>query len=105
MNDIGEMIERALRAEEPTIARDRFCEQVMAQLPRAKRKMDAAPARRLSLAGAACVGSLATLLLGAPVESLFAGYSEFGELATTLLEVVAIAGILVVPIAWLAFSE
>ena len=103
MNDIGEMIERALRAEEPTIARDRFCEQ--AQLPRAKRRINATLARRLSLAGAACVGSLATLLLGAPVESLFAGYAEFGELATTLLEVVAIAGILVVPIAWLSFSE
>jgi hypothetical protein len=105
MNRTDEIIEKALQAAEPAIAKDGFCERVLLRLPRAKRRVSARLARRLSLAGAACIGSLVTLFLGAPVESLFAGYLEAGGLTATLLGASVVVGIVVVPVLWLICTE
>ena len=105
MKRIDEIIEEALHAAEPSIANDGFCERVVSRLPRKKRAVDGSLARRLSLVAAACIGSVLTLMLGAPFEDLFAGYVELAGPASTLIGASIALGILVVPIVWLMCTE
>jgi len=105
MNRIDEIIEEALRADEPVIPKDQFCERVLSSLPPAKRRIESSAARRLSFAAAAFIGSLVTLLLGAPIEGLFVGYIEHSELISILLGASVVAGVFVIPLLWLMYTE
>jgi hypothetical protein len=105
MERIDERLEIELGAPEPALADDGFSETVLVRLPRARRMMDHAMARRLSLAGAAAFGSALTLLLGVPVESLIATYAEPGELTSALLGASIVAAVLVMPVVWLLYRE
>ena len=105
MDPIDELIEQALRAAEPAIVEDGFRERVLARLPPAGRSRHKSMARYLSLAIAACAGSLVTLLLGLPAEGLLANYVEYDDLVAVLLEPVILASILAAPFAWLIYRE
>lgn len=105
MKRSDEMIQEALLAREPPIERDEFCERVLSRLPRARRRFEGSVARRLSLVAGAAIGSVVTLLLGAPIDGLFADHLEYGELMSPLLGASIVLGALVIPLVWLVLME
>jgi hypothetical protein len=105
MSPIDKTIEEALRATEPAIAEDGFRERVLERLPRARRATSISIARYLSLAIAACAGSLITLLFGLPVDGLLENYIEYGESVSMILAPSIVVGILAAPVAWLMYRE
>ena len=108
MDTRDEKLEGLLRIVEPPIADDGFSEAVLARLPPTKR-LSARAARYLSLAAAACIGSLVTLVTGPPeilpLDLLPAALAEPDGIAATLLRAVAMAALLTVPAAWLLYAE
>ena len=108
MDTRDEKLEGLLRIVEPPIADDGFSEAVLARLPPTKR-LSARTARCLSLAAAACIGSLVTLVAGPPeilpLDLLPAALAEPDGIAATLLRAVAMAALLTVPAAWLLYAE
>lgn len=100
MHDIDPDLERTLRASEPEIGDSGFSDGVLRQLP-AKRS-SRARARRWTLAGAAGLGSVLTMLLAEPVEKML------GSLVTVPAPVITIAALVLivsVSAAWIARSE
>ena len=107
MDGNNERLETLLGIAEPFIADDGFSEAVLARLP--PKRLRAHTARCLSLAVAACVGSLFTLL-GVPpeivpLESLPAVIADGGTLMTSLLTSVAVIALFMAPLAWLVYLE
>jgi len=85
-------IEAALRTPEPSLAEDDFSASVLARLPPRRRR---APARRWTLAGAAALGSVLTLALSPPLESVIASLTPWSVSPAVLSTVAAVAVVLI----------
>lgn len=107
MDSKDEKLEAHVTLAEPSIDDDGFSEAVLARLPR--RRLRARTARCLSLAAAACIGFLATLLGGSPdilpLEILPAVLANSGSLMTSLLTAVAVIALFMTPFGWLVYME
>jgi len=98
MTNHDEGIEPALRATEPEIADAGFSERLLARLP--PKKARRAVPRRWTLAGAAAVGSLATILLAPSVEGVI-GFSVPFAGTTPILTFAALLAVAAGPVFWL----
>ena len=100
MHDTDPDLELRLQASEREIGDAGFTDSVLRQLP-AKRP-SRARARRWTLAGAAALGSLFTMLLAEPIEKML------GSLAIVPAPVITVAAIVLivsVSLAWIVRSE
>jgi hypothetical protein len=98
-----------LHAPEAAIADDGFSERVLHHLPR--RRLGSVASRRWTLAAAAATGSLLTILLAPPVESVFGFARLSGSLQTFVIATLAFVATVAIPLivvfhaelgAWLA---
>jgi hypothetical protein len=64
-----------------------------------------ATARRATLAAAAGVGSLATILLAPPIESVFASLSAVSGVSSEVLTAAAVFVLLAAPAVWLFYID
>ena len=92
-----------LRSAEASIGDDGFSDRVLARLPKRRRRFSTV--RRATLAAAAGVGSLATILLAPPVESLLDGLALFGGSWSAALTAAAIVAILAGPAVWFFYFD
>jgi MFS family permease len=105
MNKQPDQIEAALRMPEPTLADDEFSAKVLARLPQRRRRN---AARRWTLAGAAALGSVLTLALAPPFETVLG--SLLPSLAAwsippSVFSAVAIVAVVMVPALLVFFTE
>jgi len=103
MTRFEERMERELKAAEAPLADDGFTDGVLRRLPTRRRRLQWSP--RWTLAGAAAAGSVLTLVLTPPIETLWqwsGSIAGFVVPAPTLLAFIAFA---VVPLVWLLRSE
>jgi hypothetical protein len=103
MESVERRAEQALRAPEAAIADDGFSESVLERLPR--RRLSSAASQRLTLAGAAAMGSLLTILLAPPVESAFGFARLSGGLQTLLLAALAFVATVGIPLVCVFHAE
>ena len=106
-NSKDERLDAYLSTIEPSIADDGFSEAVLARLP--PKRLRARTARCLSLAAAACIGSLLTLLGASPeilpLEILPAAAAGSGTITTSLLTSLVIVALFMMPLGWLVYVE
>jgi hypothetical protein len=100
MTEADPGLEQVLRTREPEIADAGFSESVLRQLP--ARRSRRGRARRWTLAGAAGLGSLLTLLLAEPVEPMLRSVTV---LPAPMITTVALVLIVSIPLAWILYSE
>ena len=98
MNDHDDRIEAVLRATEPDIADAGFSERMLARMP--PKKAGRAVPRHWTLAAAAAVGSLSTILLAPTIESVV-GYSVPFAGTAPVLTFAALLVVAIGPIPWL----
>jgi hypothetical protein len=103
MESVDRRVEQMLHAPEAAIADDGFSENVLQRLP--KRRVSSAASRRLTLAGAAAMGSLLTILLAPPVESAFGLARLSGGLQTFLLAALAFVATVGIPLICVFHAE
>jgi hypothetical protein len=96
-------LEVALRESETAIGDDGFSDAVMGGLP--ARRLSRVAARRLTLGGAALVGSVLTSVLGAPLETAFSSLVLEGGYGLSGIAAVAVIGLLAIPVAWVFYSR
>jgi hypothetical protein len=102
MNNLDDALDAALRTREPAVGDAGFSERLLARLPPIKKRR--AVPRRWTLAAAAAVGSLATILFAPTVESLI-GFSVpyFGT--APVLTIAAILAVAVGSFLWVWRAE
>jgi hypothetical protein len=107
MNSKDERLEACLRAADPPIADDGFSEAILARLP--PKRLHVRTARCLSLAVAAVIGGLVTLLAVPPEilspEILPPAIVESGAVMTSLLTSATVVALFIVPLGWLVYAE
>jgi hypothetical protein len=103
MDSLDLRIERALSAPESAIGDAGFSEAVLARLP--KRRLSAAASGRWTLAGAAALGSLLTILLAPPVESAFGLAALSSGWRTLVLATLAFAATVGIPLICVFHAE
>jgi hypothetical protein len=103
VDDIETELEEALQAPERSIGDDGFSERVLARLPR--RRCGLAVSPRWTLAAAAAMGSLLTLLLAPPVESAFGLLKTSSTVQTLVLTAAGFVTVIAIPLVWLFHAE
>jgi hypothetical protein len=105
MNELRDPIEEALRTPEPALGDEEFSANVLARLPPQRR---GTAARRWTVAGAATLGSVLTLALAPPLEtvlgSLLPSLSPL-NIPPVALSAAAVVVIVMVPALLVFFSE
>jgi hypothetical protein len=101
MGDIDLELEEQLRKREPSLGDAGFSDSLLRRLP-ARRRRPGAAARRWTLAGAAGMGSLLTILLAEPLEKLLASLVPIPAYAVTIAALVLMIS---VPLAWILQTE
>lgn len=96
-------LEDTLLKSENAIIDDGFSESVLDRLPK-KRRADI-KSRCWTLAGAAAMGSILTLILAPPIEKAFNLYRITHGYHTTVLAVLITIVLLAVPTSWVLFSQ
>jgi hypothetical protein len=97
MGDIDRELEDRLQAREPPLGDAGFSDRVLRQLPARQRKLGTG-ARRWTLAGAAGMGSLLTILLAEPMENLLAALAPVPAHAVTIAVLIVMISVL---LAWI----
>jgi len=103
MDAIDERLDELLESAEPALGDDAFSDLVMRRLPR--QRLGAGAARPLTLASAAAIGSLLTILLAPPINSAFGLASLPADQQTLVLAGGAFVVIVGLPLAWLYFAR
>ena len=93
-------IDAALRSPEPTLADDDFSTNVMARLPARQHRS----ARRWTVAGAAALGSVLTLAIAPPLESVVASLSPW-SIPPIAFSAVATVAIVLIPALIVFYAE
>lgn len=94
-------IDAALRSPEPTLADDDFSANVMARLPARQRR---SAARRWTVAGAAALGSVLTLAIAPPLETVVASLSPW-SIPPLAFSAVATVAIVLIPALIVFYAE
>ena len=102
MSTIDSLLEAKLRSAEPEVADEGFSESVMLRLP--AKQTSKAKARRWTLGAAAVAGSIATSILGAPLETAFSSLVLGTNYDATMITVLTLT-VLAVPVAWVFYSK
>jgi hypothetical protein len=103
MSTTEDRLHAALRTPEPPVADDGFSERVLARLP-SKRRV-ALPARRWTLAAAAGVGSLATILFTPPIEQVFGWLARSSGVPASIFSALVLVAVATVPVAWFLCAD
>jgi hypothetical protein len=97
MGDVDLELQHRLQAREQSLGDAGFSDSVLRQLP-ARRRQLGTGARRWTLAGAAGMGSLLTILLAEPMEKLLAALAPVPAHAVTIAVLILMIS---VPLAWI----
>lgn len=103
MESVDRQVEQGLRVPETSIADAGFSESILHRLPR--RRLSGATSRRWTLAVAAAMGSLLTIVLAPPVESAFGLARLSGGLQTLALAALAFVATVGIPLACVFHAE
>lgn len=103
MDSLDQKLDEMLRKTEAPVGDDGFSEGVVNRLP--KRRLNREKCRSWTLAGAAAMGSILTLLLAPPIETAFRLFEILGAYRIWMLAFFLVLIILTLPSAWLLYSR
>jgi hypothetical protein len=103
MDFIDKQLDAMLRKPETPISDDGFSESVLSRLPGRGHYRE--KYRKWTLAGAAAMGSLLTLILAPPIETVFKYFEIKSTVQVLVLLIFLFLMVLSVPLAWLLYSR
>lgn len=103
MESIDKQLDGMLRKSETLIGDDGFSEGIINRLP--KRRLSREKFRNWTLAGAAAMGSILTLILAPPIETAFKLFETLSAYPMLMFAIFIVTTILAVPLAWLLYSK
>lgn len=103
MDSIDKQLDIILRKPETPIGDDGFSEGVVNRLPKRRRSRE--KCRSWTLAGAAAIGSILTLILVPPIETALKLFETLSAYLILMFAVFLVITISAFPLAWLLYSR